>query len=88
MFESKTLDIKGFKGPYHILTNVGFHYVLLDTPTQVHFILQNYLEVKLKENKDLIVKLIIMIFNFALSQNNKSYKLREETLSLINNDFE
>ena len=32
------------KGPKYNLTNQGFHFVLLDTPSQVHLILLKFIE--------------------------------------------
>jgi len=34
----------GSLGPKFFLTNVGFHYVLLDTPSQVHVVLKKFIE--------------------------------------------
>jgi hypothetical protein len=39
--------------PKYDLTSTGFHYVLLDTPTQVHIILRKYIEYIQNKFKDL-----------------------------------
>jgi hypothetical protein len=39
--------------PKYDLTSTGFHYVLLDTPTQVHIILRKYIEFIQNKYKDL-----------------------------------
>lgn len=77
--------------PMYYLSSQGFHYVLLDTPTQVHLILQNFIkfiherEKRERERReremqvvetDITVELIKIILNFALSEPDKAYKLR------------
>jgi len=72
--------------PKYDLTSTGFHYVLLDTPTQVHIILRKYIEYIQNKFKDLnnsfiTIELIKVIFNFALSEFNKVYKLRSKKIA-------
>jgi hypothetical protein len=72
--------------PKYDLTSTGFHYVLLDTPTQVHIILRKYIEYIQNKFKDLnnsfiTIELIKVIFNFALSEFNKVYKLRNKKIA-------
>jgi len=57
-------------GPKYSLTNVGFTYVLLDTPTQVHTVLRKYVEYIEATVPDITVELIKLIFNLALSEFN------------------
>ena len=63
---------------YFELTSEGFHFVLQDTPTQVHMILRKYIEFMLKEynTSELKIELIKLILNLALSEWNKVYKLK------------
>lgn len=90
-----TLNLKDKNVPQRYnLSSTGFHYVLLDTPTQVHSILQNYIkfihekEKREKERRekefvtstqDITVELIKIILNFALSEGDKAYKLRSSS---------
>ena len=82
------VDAPGTK--QYSLTNIGFHYVLLDTPTQVHTILRKYMEYKQKMCPRVTTELIKIIFNFALSEYNKSYKMRSndgDIAKIVRDDF-
>ena len=52
------------------LTSDGFHFVLLDPPTQVHIVLRKYIEftIKYRGEAGLLSYLIKLIFNLALSE--------------------
>lgn len=87
----QNLGLDGSLGPKYFLTNVGFHYVLLDTPTQVHMILRKYIEYVQSTCPEITVDLIKLIFNLALSEFNQAYKLRSnnsEIQRIISLDFE
>ena len=72
------LEASMSKVPKYNLTNEGFHFVLQDTPTQVHKVLQKYILFIQNKYKDeaMVVMVIKLIFNLALSEFNRSYKLR------------
>jgi hypothetical protein len=63
------------------LTDDGFKFVLLDTPTQVHIILKKFIE---QQPPTIIVELIKLIFNLALAQYEATYKLKTKTQEIIN----
>ena len=72
------------------LTDDGFRYVLLDTPTQVHIVLRKYIEQVMLKNDRIAVELITLIFNLALSEYEQTYKLRtksSEIKRIVNEDF-
>ena len=74
--------------PKYTLTNDGFHYVLLDTPTQVHIVLRKFIE---QSDPSTTVDLIKLIFNLTLSKFNQVYKLRhktEEITRIVQENFE
>ena len=67
------------------LTADGFHFVLLDMPTQVHIILRKYIEFTIenlaeKTRHNQQNYLLKLIFNLALSEFSKVYKLRSADL--------
>mmetsp|Transcript_11697 Transcript_11697/g.19749 ORF Transcript_11697/g.19749 Transcript_11697/m.19749 type:complete len:126 (+) Transcript_11697:723-1100(+) len=69
------------------LTSFGFHYVLQDTPTQVHIILRKFLEyvsdsARFENSQEMIVELIQLIFNLTLSKFNQAYTLRSKNQEL------
>ena len=75
------------------LTSDGFHFVLLDMPTQVHMILRKYIEYMLStagDCQELKIELIKLILNLALSEWNQVYKLRVTTpqMQRVKDDFE
>lgn len=72
------LEINIPKIPLFNLTNEGFHFVLQDTPTQVHKILQKYIIFIQNDFKDdnVTVELIKLIFNLALSEFKRPYSLK------------
>lgn len=79
------------KGPKYILSSSGFQYVLMDTPSQVHIILSSYLEYIQRINSALAVDLIKVIFNLAISEDCRSYKLRNcsgHIAAILKQDFE
>ena len=75
----QNIGADGSLGPKHYLTNVGFHYVLLDTPSQVHIVLRKYIEYIQATSPDITVELLKLIFNMALSEFNQAYKLRSNS---------
>jgi hypothetical protein len=73
------------------LTDDGFRYVLLDTPTQVHLILRKYIEQVQQKNEKVVVELIKLIFNLALAEYEQTYKLRTKNdvvRRILTEDFE
>lgn len=63
----------------------------MDSPSQVHAILKNYISYIQAVKPHLTVELVKIIFNLALSVDNKAYKLRssnEEIIAIIEGDFE
>ena len=50
------------------LTNIGFHYILLDTPTQVHIMLRKFVEfvqASYPQYPEIAVNFLKLIFNMA-----------------------
>jgi hypothetical protein len=90
--QTSLVDLGGLsRGPKYILSSSGFQYVLMDTPSQVHIILNSYLEYIQRINAALAVDLIKIIFNLAISEEGRSYKLRNSNLhitAILKQDFE
>lgn len=74
-----------------MLADIGFQFVLLDAPSQVHIILTNFVEFVYNQDPPLAVELTKLIFNLALSDFDQAYKLRsnnEMIISIVRESFE
>ena len=77
--------------PKYTLADIGFQFVLLDAPSQVHIILTNFVEYVYNQDPPLAVELTKLIFNLALSDFDQAYKLRsnnEIIISIVRESFE